>query len=212
MAHVDGGRMRYVSRVRLSIRTLTMVLGTLTLAACSLPPVPTDTFYNLTSGRGSVSVSASQLGGTAEVPPFRAEGIVNGRAIVYRASATEQRQYTYHYWAEPPAVMLQHSLVDALRKGRAFDQVATPEVRADRDYELVGTLRRLEHVIGGGPSKVIVEFDVGLRRVRGNDTLFINTYRTERTASRGVASAVKAMSAAVDEIIGRVLSDIAAVN
>ena len=115
------------------------------LAACTSPPVPTDTFYNLTSGRTGVSVSVSKLGGTIEVPRFRGGGVVNERAIVYRASVTEQRQYSYHYWAEPPAVMLQRSFIDALRQSQTFDQVAAPEIRADRDYELIGTLRRLEH-------------------------------------------------------------------
>ncbi len=212
MAHADGGRMKNNTYRRWSIRTLTLAVGTFVLAACSSPPVPVDTFYNLTSGRGSASPSTSTLSGTIEVPPFRAEGVVNERAIIYRSSDTEQRQYSYHYWAEPPAVMVQRSFIDALRTARLFDQVAAPEVRADRDFELIGTIRRLEHVTGGGSVKVVVEFDIGLRRVRGSDTVFIKTYQTERSTGRGVAGAISAMSAAVDEIIAEVLRDIAAAS
>lgn len=178
------------------------------LSACSSPPVPTDTYYNLTAGRSAANASASQIDGTIEVPPFRAEGVVNERAIIYRETATTQKQYTYHFWAEPPAIMFQRSLIDALRGAGTFDQVVAPEVRADRDYELIGTLRRLEHVVGGG-GRVVVEFDVGLRRVRGNDTLFLNTYRTETSAGPGVAGAVAAMSSALDNLLAQALKDIA---
>ena len=180
------------------------------LASCTSPPVPTDTFYNLTAGRAVVSAGGSSISGTVEVPPFRAEGVVNERAIIYRQSDTTQKQYTYHYWSEPPSIMLQRSLIDAVRASKTFDQAAAPVFRADRDYELIGTLRRLEHVVGSGAGKVIVEFDIGLRRIRGNDSLLLKTYRTERTAGRGVSGAVSAMSTALDELLSDMIKDIAA--
>ena len=55
-----------------------------------------------------------------------------------------------------------------------------------------------------------MEFDIALRRIRGNDVLFLKTYRTERSAGRGVSAAVSAMSAAVDELLGEALKDITA--
>lgn len=177
------------------------------LSACSSPPVPTDTYYNLTAGRSAPASTNSKIDGTVEVPPFRAEGVINERAIVYRETATTQKQYTYHFWAEPPAIMLQRSLIDALRRAETFDQVVAPEVRANREYELIGTLRSLEHVVSGG-GKVVVEFDVGLRRVRGNETLFLNTYRTERNAGPGIGGAVTAMSSALDTLLAQALKDI----
>lgn len=180
------------------------------LASCSSPPVPTDTFYNLTAGRTVMSAGGSSISGTVEVPPFRAEGVVNEHAIVYRQSDTTQKQYTYHYWAEPPSIMLQRSLIDAVRASKAFDQAAPPEFRADRNYELIGTLRRLEHVVGSGSGKVVVEFDVGLRRVRGNDSLLLKTYRIERAAGRDVSGAVSAMSTGLDSLLSEMVKDIAA--
>ena len=202
-------------KVRPTMRLLFTALGlsgVVFITACSSPPVPTDTFYNLTSGRAVSSAGSASLDGTVEVPRFRAEGVVNERAIVYRASATEQRQYNYHYWTEPPAVMVQRSFIDALRGSRFFDQVAGPEVRADRDYELIGTLRRFEHDISGGQSKVAVEMEIALRQVRGGETILLKTYESERSASRSVAGAVEAMSAAVDQVITEVVRDISAAN
>lgn len=193
-------------------RAISIGVAGVILASCSSPPVPTDTYYNLTAGRIASSAIGSPIEGTVEVPPFRAEGVVNERAIVYRQSDTTQKQYTYHYWSEPPSIMLQRGLIDALKSGRAFDQTAAPEFRANRDYELVGTLKRLEHVVGSGGGTVVVEFDVGLRRIRGNESLLLKTYRTERSSGRGVSGAVSAMSGALDELFAAMLKDIAAVG
>lgn len=197
--------------IQRSIRAVSVVVLLAALAACSSPPVPTDTFYNLTTGRSAPGASAA-VGGTVEVPRFRAEGVVNGRAIIYRSSSTEQHQYNYHYWAEPPAVMVQRSFIDALRNARVFDTVASPEMRADRDYELIGTLRRLEHITGVGAPKVVVEIDVALRRVRGGETLLIKTYTKERSSGSSVSSAVESISAALDQIIAEVVRDSAAAS
>jgi ABC-type uncharacterized transport system auxiliary subunit len=208
MAHsvrIRSGLFKAIKRVGLA-----STLGVL-ISACSSPPVPTDTFYNLTSGRSVGVMSQAKISGALEVPPFRAEGIINERAIVYRETDTTQKQYTYHYWSEPPAIMIQRSVIDALRSAQAFDQIAAPEIRTNRDYELTGILHRLEHVVGDS-DKVVVEFDVGLRRIRGNDLLFLKTYRSERDTGRGVAAAVSTMSAALDELLREMLSDIAQVN
>lgn len=193
-------------------RTIIGVCGVFMIAGCSSPPVPTDTFYNLTSGRAAIGVSTTKLGGIVEVPRFRADGVINERAIVYRASATEQRQYSYHYWAEPPAVMVQRSFIDALRSARSFDQVAGPEMRTGRDYELIGTLRRFEHDISRVQGKVAVEMEVALRQVRGGETLILKTYESQRSTGRDVSGAVEALSAAVNEVIADVMRDISAAN
>jgi len=190
------------------VRAAIVGAGLLAVAACSSPPVPTDTFYNLTISAPSTSAGGS-IDGIAEVPPFRAEGVINERPIVYRESANTQKQYTYHYWSEPPAIMLQRGLVDSLRSVALFDQVTSPEVRANRDYEVVGTLRRLEHVVGSWPGKVVVEFELGLRRIRGNDALFVKTYTAERNAGRGVASAVSALSDAISDLFAEAARDMA---
>lgn len=204
--------MEYRLPIARSISLLAYAVTGILLTACSSPPVPTDTFYNLTSGQARVAPASESLGGILEVPRFRAEGVVNERAIVYRSSATEQRQYNYHYWAEPPAVMVQRSFIDALRRAQTFESVASPEMRADRDYELIGTLRRLEHITSSGAPKIAIELDVGLRRVRGNETLLMKTYSGERTAGRGVAGAVESISATLDQLIGEVIADISALK
>ncbi|MFL2771197.1 MAG: ABC-type transport auxiliary lipoprotein family protein [Rhodospirillaceae bacterium] len=199
--------MENVTPLRRFFRFSSTVLLALVVGACSSPPVPVDTFYNLNTSGNSVSAVTARLGGNLEVSRFRAEGVVNGRAIIYRSSAIEQRQYSYHYWAEPPAVMFQRSFIDALRNSKLFDSVAGPEMRAGRDYELIGTLRRLEHVIGGGSPRVLVEVDVSLRRVSGGQTLLVKTYVKERLAGSSVVAGVESISIVLGQIIEEVVRD-----
>ncbi len=186
-------------------------LGLLTLAACSSDPVPRDTFYRL----GPPAVPAARAGGpitgVAEVPPFRAAGIVSERAILFRDSPDQLQQYTYHAWAEPPALMLQRSLIGVLRQAQAFGTVATPDMRPDRDYELRGDLRQLEHVRGAGRSTVAMEIELAVRRVRGNQQVLLKTYRAEEPVPDGsVGGAVAAFTRGLDSIYGAFLADLAA--
>ncbi len=192
-----------------AIRSCFAACALLGIAACSSPPVPTDTFYNLSLDLAATTTVDASIGGIAEVPPFWAEGVINERPIVFRESATQRKQYTYHYWSEPPSVMLQRGLIDTLRNADVFDQVTSPEVRANRDYEIVGTLRRLDHVVAGGPAKIAVEFELSLRRIRGNETVFANTYSAERNAGRSVESAVEALGEAVGDLYAQAIRDMA---
>lgn len=196
--------------LRFSVVRACLISGlVLSLAACSSPPVPTDTFYNLSFDQSGSSRADGSIDGLVEVPPFWAEGVINERPIVFRESATQLKQYTYHYWSEPPSVMLQRGLIDTLRSADLFTQVTSPEVRANRDYEIVGTLRRLDHVVAGGPAKIAIEFELSLRRIRGNEALFVNTYAAERNAGRSVESAVEALSDAVSDLYARAVWDMA---
>ena len=192
-----------------AVRTCVLACAAIAVASCSSPPVPTDTFYNLSLGSAGAPSVGESIAGVVEVPPFWAEGVINERPIVFRESATQRKQYTYHYWSEPPSVMLQRGLIDSLRASGLFDQVTSPEVRANRDYEIVDTLRRLDHVVAGGPAKVAVEFELSLRRIRGNEALFANTYSAEISAGRSVESAVDAMSDAVNDLFAQAVRDMA---
>jgi ABC-type uncharacterized transport system auxiliary subunit len=176
---------------RLTICALSAVL----LTACSSDPVPRDTFYRL------------------DIPLFKAQGIINERAVLYRESARELAQYSYHAWLEPPSVMLQRVFVEGLRSAQAFTTVSSPEMRLDRDYELLGNIREWEHVLpqgGSGPS-VAIAVDLGLRRVAGNQEVLVKTYRvTEPTAGESVDAAVAAFTIGLDKVLAQFLADVAA--
>ena len=202
LAHLRAG-------VGLSRRLL--VLGVLALSACEFGSPPRDSYYRLGELSTSTSLPGGPIEGVVDVPPFRAAGIVNERAILFRDGPNQLAQYSYHHWFEPPGALLQRAAIDVLRRANAFESVTSPELRLDRDYELLGNLRRLEHVPAS--SSVIVEVDISVRRVRGNHALILKTYAVEAPAQgRGVDAAVAGFSKALDSIFAELLNDLAAVR
>jgi ABC-type uncharacterized transport system auxiliary subunit len=179
------------------------------LAACSSAPVPIDTYYRLEPV--SVAAVTANLKGTVEVAPLRGEGVVNGRALLYRKTSTALQQYSYHFWADTPATMLQRNLVDALRATKAFDSVVTPDMRLDRAYEVIGTVRKLENDQSRGDARAVMEIELGVRKVAGNAVLLLKVYSAEVPVSgTGIPAVITALSAAQAQIYNEFLADMAA--
>jgi cholesterol transport system auxiliary component len=185
-----------------------LVLSILTLSACSMGSPPRDNFYRLASESAIAPLSGGPIEGVIDVPPFRAAGIVNERAILFRSGTNKLSQYSYHHWFEPPGVLLQRATINVLRGAEAFEMVTSPEMRLDRDYELLGNLRRFEHI--PATSSVIVEMEITVRLVRGNEALVLKTYSAEVPASgRSVDAVVAGLSEALGSIFGELLDDLA---
>jgi len=187
------------------------LVALLTLGACGSDPVPRDTFYRLGAPAGVMPRPGGPIMGTIEVPPFRAAGIVNERAILYRDGPRQLAQYSYHDWMEAPAVMIQRALVGVLRQAQAFNAVTLPEMRMDRDFEMMGSLREWEHVRTPGMNAVAIEIEISIRRVRDNSQVLLKTYRAnEATQGDSVDSAVAAFTRGMDGIYAALLTDLAA--
>ncbi len=182
------------------------------LTACGgSGPVPQDMFYRLAGLAQSAPLAGGPVKGTIEVPPFRAAGVVNERAILYREGPRALTQYSYHSWSDPPAVLVQQAFIDALRSAQAFTLVGAPSMRLDRDYELIGTLQQLEHVIGGDGGKAVIELEIVVRRVRGNQVLIAKTYRGEEPASANdIDATVGSFTKAMDKVLAEFLRDLGA--
>jgi ABC-type uncharacterized transport system auxiliary subunit len=170
--------------------------------------VPPNTYYRLAASDISVR-AGGPLPGTVDVPSFRADGMLNNRAILHREGPSAVSGYNYHFWWQAPGVMLQQSLVDALRQASAFQLVATPELHLDRSYEIIGQLRKFEQNGAG----VSVEVELMLRNVRSGKPLLLKTYQQQVAASDGtVPAAVSAFSTAVSRIWADFVSDLGAVT
>ncbi len=182
------------------------------LSACGSDPVPRDTFYRLGAAAAPAARAGGPIHGVLEVPPLRASGIVNERAILYRDGPRQLAQYSYNSWVEPPALLLQRALIGVLRQAQAFDQVVSPDMRLDRDFELHGDLRQWEHVRGEGQNAAAIEIEIAIRRVRNNSQLLLKTYRaTEAAQGEGVDAAVAAFTRGMDSIYSALLTDLAAI-
>ncbi len=182
-----------------------VLLAALALTSCSGSPAPRDNYYRLAEPADVPARTGGPLPGAAEVVPLRADGLLNDRAIIFQKGPTVIEGYSYHFWWQAPGSMLQQSMIDTLRRAQAFEQVAGPEMKLNRVYDVVGRIRRMEQ----GSNNVVVELELSLRLARGGEPLLLKTYTEEvPTTGNGIPAAVDAFSTAVARIMNRFVSDL----
>ncbi len=183
----------------------------LLLGACAQPTVTQDTFYRLRVAP-PVAAEKPKLSGTLEVPRFSADGLMAGRPIVFSEAADplQVSAYHYHFWLEPPGVMLRDEMVGYLRAAGVAKSVVTPELRVDPDFVLIAKIKRIEQVRGSTP-KVAVALEVALNARKEDRLLLLKTYQVEKAAADNtVGAAIEALNGAMAEICAGVASDIPA--
>ncbi len=183
------------------------------LAACSQPPLPEDHFYRLDMGAPARIQAEPSLSGTLEIEPFVADGLTAQRPIVYSDEDRpgEVKAYHYHFWTDPPTVMLRDALVDYLRAAGLAGMVVTPEVRVEPDYVLSGRIKRLERVLGN-PSRVVVELELRLRGTADDRLLLLKTYGVKSEAREdNIAAAIDAFNRALIEIYAKFANDVSGI-
>ena len=200
-------RMQGLGIKKAVISTLALIL----LAACgSAAPVPEDQFYRLSAVMTVAPQSKTLFPGTLEIDRFVADGLTAGRPIVYSEAGKpfHVKEFHYHFWTQPPTVMLRDELVTYLRWAKVADIVVTPEMRVSPDYVLTGKIRRLEKVIGT-PPKAVLEIELGLRKASGGKLVFLDTYRVETTSDgSGVDAAVYSLNKALSTIYADFVADL----
>lgn len=192
-------------------RTYSSIVAVLVLllGACAQPTVTQDTFYRLRVAPPA-ALEKPKLSGTLEVPRFSADGLMAGRPIVFSEAADplQVSAYHYHFWLEPPGVMLRDEMVGYLRAAGVAKSVVTPELRVDPDFVLIAKIKRIEQVRGGAP-KVIVALEVAVNARKEDRLLLLKTYQVEKAAADNtVGAAIEALNNAMAAICASVASDI----
>ena len=192
------------------MRTFAWLLLVVSLmTACAQPQVPEDRFYRLDLGAPEKTLGKPRLDGTLEIERFVADGLTAGRSIVYSDSARphQVQAYHYHYWIEPPIILLRDELVAYLRAAGVAGKVVTPELRTDPEYVLTGRINRLEQAIGSPPGAV-VDLELSLRRAADATVLLLRTYRVEAKANTAtVPAAVTAINGVLKQIFAQFAAD-----
>jgi len=184
------------------------VLAGLLNACGGAPVVPDDQFYRLQAAEPPVGKKL--FPGTMEVDRFVADGLTAGRPIVYSEAGKpyQVKEFHYHYWTQPPTVMLRDELVTYLRRAKISDTVVTPELRIPADYVLSGKIKRLEKIIGEQP-KAVLEIELGLRKATGGKLIFLDTYRMETDSDgKGVGDAVASLNKSLSAIYAKFITDL----
>jgi ABC-type uncharacterized transport system auxiliary subunit len=195
------------TRTRLAALALLLVTGWL---GCATGPAPRDHFYRLNIA-APARLPSPALPGVLEVDRLRVEAIAQGRRMLYRDASLPNviGQYSYHFWADPPGLMLQDLLARYLRTAGAAKSVVTPGVHVDSDFLLKGRLVRLERHTGSGAPRVAVEIEFVLLGTKENELLLQKNYSEERTvAGDDVGASITAYQDALGTIFQQLLADL----
>ncbi|MEL0107423.1 MAG: ABC-type transport auxiliary lipoprotein family protein [Rhodospirillaceae bacterium] len=181
------------------------------LTACSQPPVPNDNFYRLHVGSPKLVFNQHILPGTVEVRRFNADGLMANRNIAYANSEKPHllNEYHYHFWSEPPPIMIRDQLVDYLRASKASRRVVTPDLRITTEFIISGKIKRFEHIRGNN-AHAAVELELAAQKRNSGDLLYLGTYGVKTPITgNDVAAAVDSINRSVKEIFSRFLKHIA---
>ena len=199
-------------KMRTAVMGMTAAVSLAVLGACAQPPVPEDHFYRLSISAMPDARSTPMLDGVLEVDRLLADGITAGRPIVYSTAAkpNQLQEYNYHFWTEPPTVMIQGQLIKYLRSAGAAKSIVTPEMRVTPKYIISGKIYRLEKVVGTSPS-VVLEIELGLREARSEKLIHLNSYNVTKDASSdSIPAAVEALNNALAGIFGQFVGELGA--
>jgi ABC-type uncharacterized transport system auxiliary subunit len=190
-------------------------LAAIGLAACSAAdPAPSDHFYRLGTAPPASAVTATPAEGKALVPPFQASGVLNQRALLWTENGVELQQYSYHFWAEPPAQLFQEATANALRASNVFDAVVEPSYRQRPDWIIQGRIRHLELIGSSGEDSAVRGARVTLSFLVSDPdderVLLDRSYEENLPVPNGsVAAAAAVIGDATEAIMVRFLQDLA---
>lgn len=193
------------ARARFAALALLIVFGS---AGCASAPAPRDHFYRV-SVAAPAPLASPALPGILEVDRLRVEAVHQGRRMLYRDASLPNAigRHSYHFWADPPGLMLQDQLVRYLRAAGAAKSVVTPGIHVDSNYVLKSRLVRLERHTGGGTPRVTVEIEFNLLEKTGRRHLLNATYAEARPVP---ADTVGASVAAYDDALGAIFAHLLA--
>ena len=181
------------------------------LAGCAGSGAPDEHFYRLEVPAVAAANAAAKkrpiLDGTLVVQRFVADALLSQRPLVFAEgeSPRDLKQYNYHLWADPPPRLIQELTADTLRQAGIAPMVVTPELRADAQFELIGKIKRLEH-LRGEPGSVKAEIEFGLYRLDSGRLEWVEyLYEERKLTGPGIAHAVNALGEALAAIYGRLI-------
>lgn len=181
------------------------------LAACAAPPQPEDHFYRLEVGVPTATVAQPQLDGTLTVQRLHMPGVYGERPLLYSTAQapTELRQYHYHYWIDNPARLIEAQLTAYLRAADIARNVNAPTNGGMADYQISGTVHRLEQRLDRNGAHAIAELELIVTRKADNSALLNRIYRADITTTTASAlAAAQGMSQALTVCFEQLVADL----
>jgi ABC-type uncharacterized transport system auxiliary subunit len=194
------------------IRTLILLPILAVVAGCfgAAPPVPQQQYFRLVAA-DPAEQAPKKISGGIQVVPFAGEGVMSERPLLFTADdGRKLEQRNYAYWTDAPPQMLRDQLVAYLRDAGVADNVVPSELRVESAYEVRGTIRRLEQLVGGATGAVI-SLELSVLESSSDRLVLSKVYTAQKTTSgAGIDEAVAALNQGLDEIFAAFVQDLVA--
>ncbi len=185
----------------------------LMLQACSLSgeAPPADHFYRLPEPSGELSGAQVHFDHVL-IKPLQVSGLYHERAMLYvdAQRPLELHRYHYHFWTDPPDVLVQRYMKAWLLQHKVADRVSLDSVdRGEAEPALVisASLVGFEQRRGGAETDVRLAMDIRWNDADGNS----HSTRIElkqAAASAGLYDAAEAFGQALDRLMKQLLDTI----
>lgn len=201
--------MSVVSRGRAALAAVLLLV----LGACATEPVPDYRYFRFGEAAAVSRLPEPSLPLPLVVEPFRADGVMGERPILYatRSETVRLSQYHYQLWNDPPPVLVRQRLMDQLAAAGVAPMVTerlSPRVEALR---LQGRIEEFQRVRDPSGDQVVVSVLLRLERDRVGLPLIERRFRQQRPAGGdGIEAAVLAFGQAVDAIADELQRELSA--
>ena len=186
-----------------------VVVWSMSLAACSFTtPRPEVHHYTMML---TVPETLSTRHVSLVVRPIGARDPYEQERIVYRSSAYAFDLYNYHRWASLPGEQVTAWTRRYLRGSGLFAQVF-PSSDSSADFVLDGTVQQFEEIDREKTWEAAISIDFWLVRSGERTPVWFQSYSaTQPAAKRNPEAIAEAMSRGLENILGRLVADLAPV-
>jgi ABC-type uncharacterized transport system auxiliary subunit len=194
-------------------RRAALASALLLLAGCATEPVPDYRYFRFAEAASVARLPAPVLPLPLVVEPFRADGVMGERPILYatRSETVRLSQYHYQLWNDPPPVLVRQRLMDQLASAAVAPLVTerlSPRVEALR---LQGRIEEFQRVRDASGDQVVVSVRLRLERDRVGMPLIERRFRQQLPVEGdGIEASVRVFGQAVDAIAAELLTELSA--
>jgi ABC-type uncharacterized transport system auxiliary subunit len=183
-----------------------VIVWSIGCTGCSVTsPRPATHHYVLSL---AVSDTSGPRSSSLIVRPIGARDPYNQERIVYRSSAYTFDLYNYHRWASTPAEQVTTWTRRILRSSGLFSQVL-PTSDGGADFLLDGTIQQFEEIDHDNSWEAALSIDFWLMRSGNRSPIWFQSYSvTQPAAKRNPEAIAEAMSRALENILGRLTTDL----
>jgi len=182
----------------------------LIVGGCSLTK-PRPEVHHYTLALTLPAVQSASAKASLQVRPFSAPDPYIQDRLVYRSSPYQLDFYNSHRWASSPAEQVTDWTRRYLRGAGLFATVS-PTTEGAADFVLSGRVRQFDEVDHEQTWEAVLSMDFWLTQGLNRSPIWFQSYTTSQPAEkRNPAAVAEAMSRNLENILGRLVTDLAPV-